>query len=490
MQPSENSVFSPHADKRHVDELFEQNCVVFLLPNRFEDPAWLNEDSLTARARRMQLRHLKGHSDRTVINYSPLHDNENWLFDLAYDFSVFELKTRHITVPVAVPGRPKGVNLPFSVFDGYSGRARAVYDIALRVVQAIIPGSNVRFGIGTRNHRVVSIMEDEQRRVPNIFQLSSGEVALLNMFLSVLRDFDLCEATFTKAEDVRGIVVVDEIDLHLHAVHQHDVLPKLVQMFPRVQFIITTHSPLFVLGLHNALKETGFALYRLPHGQQIAPEEFGEFGRAYQIFTRTSTHIAEMEARARAAEKPLVFVDGTTDIKYFRRAAALLGWHDSLTDVEVRDGGGDANLKKAWKTLTTTTIVDQTVVLLHDCDSDISPREIGNIFRRKIPLVEDNPVHRGLENLFDRKTLRKAMAHKPAFVDIVAAHEATVRGRPQTIAERWQINEDEKSNLCNWLCENGTIEDFRHFDRIRDELGRIPAIAMPLHGSDHDVPSS
>ncbi len=58
MQPSENSVFSPHADKRHVDELFEQNCVVFLPPNRFEDPAWLNEDSLTARARRMQLRHL------------------------------------------------------------------------------------------------------------------------------------------------------------------------------------------------------------------------------------------------------------------------------------------------------------------------------------------------------------------------------------------------------------------------------------------------
>ena len=189
-----------------------------------------------------------------------------------------------------------------------------------------------------------------------------------------------------------------------------------------------------------------------------------------------------MEAQAKAAEKPLIFVDGTTDIKYFRRAAELLGWHDTLIDVEVRNGGGDANLKKAWKTLTTTALIDQTVVLLHDCDSDISPRECENIIRRKIPLVEHNPVRRGIENLFSRETLETAMAHKPAFVDVVAAHEATVRGQPRTIAERWQINEDEKSNLCNWLCENGTIEDFRCFEKIRDELGRIPAIAVPLHG--------
>ena len=181
MQPFENSVFSPQVDQRRADELLERNVAIYLPPNRFEDPAWLNEDNLTAKARRMQRKHLKGHSDRTVINHSPLRDNENWLFDLAYDFSVFELKTRHVTVPVAVPGESKGINLPFSVFEGYSGRARTVYDIALRIIQAIIPGSNVRFGIGTRNHRVVSIMENEQRRVPNIFQLSSGEVALLNM---------------------------------------------------------------------------------------------------------------------------------------------------------------------------------------------------------------------------------------------------------------------------------------------------------------------
>ena len=67
-------------------------------------------------------------------------------------------------------------------------------------------------------------MENERMRVPNVFQLSGGEVSLLNLFLSILRDFDLCQTSFARAEDIRGIVVVDEIDLHLHAVYQYEVL--------------------------------------------------------------------------------------------------------------------------------------------------------------------------------------------------------------------------------------------------------------------------
>ena len=54
--------------------------------------------------------------------------------------------------------------------------------------------------------------------------------------------------------------------------------PSLMRMFPKVQFIVTTHSPLFVLGMDNVFGEDGFALYRLPQGQQISPEEFSEFG--------------------------------------------------------------------------------------------------------------------------------------------------------------------------------------------------------------------
>jgi energy-coupling factor transporter ATP-binding protein EcfA2 len=49
-----------------------------------------------------------------------------------------------------------------------------------------------------------------------------------------------------KLVDNCGIVLVDEIDLHLHPEWQRTVLPRLAKTFPRLQFIVTTHSPIVV----------------------------------------------------------------------------------------------------------------------------------------------------------------------------------------------------------------------------------------------------
>lgn len=48
--------------------------------------------------------------------------------------------------------------------------------------------------------------------------------------------------------DVRGIVIIDEIEQHLHPKLQRQILKTLDDKFPRVQFIMTTHSPLCVSG--------------------------------------------------------------------------------------------------------------------------------------------------------------------------------------------------------------------------------------------------
>ena len=61
-------------------------------------------------------------------------------------------------------------------------------------------------------------------------------------------------------------MLIDEVDLHLHAIHQYEVLPSLIRLFPKVQFIVTTHSPLFVLGMNETVGENGFAIYRMPEG--------------------------------------------------------------------------------------------------------------------------------------------------------------------------------------------------------------------------------
>jgi predicted ATP-binding protein involved in virulence len=40
-----------------------------------------------------------------------------------------------------------------------------------------------------------------------------------------------------------GVVMIDEIDLHLHPKWQREIIPKLIAVFPNIQFIVTTHSP-------------------------------------------------------------------------------------------------------------------------------------------------------------------------------------------------------------------------------------------------------
>ena len=71
------------------------------------------------------------------------------------------------------------------------------------------------------------------------------------------------------------------------------------------------------------------------------------------------------------------------------------------------------------------------------------------------------------------------MTHKSAFIDIVEEHEYTERGQRKTVPEQWTINKDDKSDLCNWLCKKGTLEDFQHFQTILDELRKIPGLFSP-----------
>ena len=75
MSSDQNDYFdsnSFHQNKRKIEDIFSQNCVLYFPPNRFEDPAWLNEENLIAKAQYMDLKKLKGYTSRKIINYSPL----------------------------------------------------------------------------------------------------------------------------------------------------------------------------------------------------------------------------------------------------------------------------------------------------------------------------------------------------------------------------------------------------------------------------------
>ena len=248
-------------------------------------------------------------------------------------------------------------------------------------------------------------------------------------------------------------------------------------MFPNVQFIVTTHSPLFVLGMQQAFGDDGFALYRLPQGHQISPEEFSEFGQAYRAFMATSKFSSDIRAAVDRAQKPIVFVEGTTDQKYLRRAAQLLEKESVLAELEVRDIGGSDNLAKIWKDslLPLTQTLPREVLLLFDCDEHKRrpAASKGKLFQRTIPRQSNNPIQKGIENLFSKGTLEKARQHKPAFVDIDPGRTKIVRGEEHPVSDTWSINQDEKTNLCDWICENAAREDFKHFQVIFDVIEKL-----------------
>ena len=54
-----------------------------------------------------------------------------------------------------------------------------------------------------------------------------------------------------KLTEGRSVVLVDEIDVHLHPSWQREVLPRLARALPRVQFIVTTHSPIVAGSLES-----------------------------------------------------------------------------------------------------------------------------------------------------------------------------------------------------------------------------------------------
>lgn len=81
-------------------------------------------------------------------------------------------------------------------------------------------------------------------------QLSSGFSSILAIYANLLTKIQLRATT---PEDLYGIVFIDEIDAHLHVSLQRKILSFLVKAFPKVQFIVSTHSPFVVSSVSNAV---------------------------------------------------------------------------------------------------------------------------------------------------------------------------------------------------------------------------------------------
>lgn len=93
-------------------------------------------------------------------------------------------------------------------------------------------------------------------------KLPAGYKRLFNIVLDLAyRSYILDE---DKKSNISGVAIVDEIDLHLHPELEQIVLQQLMETFPNVQFIVSTHSPLVIANFNqNAQNANDFRLVKL-----------------------------------------------------------------------------------------------------------------------------------------------------------------------------------------------------------------------------------
>ncbi len=93
---------------------------------------------------------------------------------------------------------------------------------------------------------------DILKRIP-FGALSAGNRSIIAMIGDMMIDFFNHQPEITHPSNFEGIVIIDEIDIHLHPKWQRQLVKSLTDIFPKLQFIASTHSSIPLLG---APKET------------------------------------------------------------------------------------------------------------------------------------------------------------------------------------------------------------------------------------------
>lgn len=196
---------------------------------------------------------------------------------------------------------------------------------------------DVQFNLDTHELDILYRSEGSERERYPMKELSDGYKNTLSMVADIayrmavlnpwLLDRVLSETT--------GIVLIDEIDLHLHPQWQQRIIGDLRTIFPKVQFIVSTHAPLVI----NSVKKENLLI--LTDKQAVEPQN--------EVFGRDANAILNsvMETNERPAEIKQMFqtVYDAIDEQRYDDAAA------TLQKIEEKIGSADPELTSAQVSL-------------------------------------------------------------------------------------------------------------------------------------------
>lgn len=101
-----------------------------------------------------------------------------------------------------------------------------------------------------RSHSFEFAFAEQKTKIPAVW-LSQGYQSTIAWIVDLIGQIYLDAGEPISLEDMEGIVLIDELDLHLHPTWQARLVPVLKRVFPNMQFIVTTHSPMLLPALER-----------------------------------------------------------------------------------------------------------------------------------------------------------------------------------------------------------------------------------------------
>ena len=314
-----------------VRECLSSQVIAYFPPDRYERPNWLHKsyyerisDNFISDGIHLNINEefIDDYKNPITVNCGE-SDLLHWLLDVIAD--------SRIDVDVQSAGK-------LTAYTTNSFEDIKTYSFARHNVQRILStilGEYVKFDLKPRsfgNARFnIVVRKDSKVFSPSLSSLSSGQIALFKMFATIVKYSDSYGVQRScYLSDIKGVVVIDEIELHLHPSMQAEILPKLIKLFPKVQFIITTHSPLFLLGMDKVLGKDSYDIIDLPCASKISTESFSEFISAFKCYENTSFFEKEIQSVLSTltsnsnGNSPLIITEGQTDWVHLEAAYRAL----------------------------------------------------------------------------------------------------------------------------------------------------------------------
>ncbi len=471
--PAEGNHKDVFADEKTVETEMKNGAHAFFPASRREDPNWLNPKSLKAHPTSSSPR-FNTQLDKPLWIETCAEENISWVLDVFLDSLIDLLPGLQLAQEQNLIYR--NINpLELTELRNRSALRRARQNVE-RMLQAILQDQAAQLILNFRNlgSSRISIKMGDGRIIPTLQSLSEGQAQLFHLFATIIRYGERADLNRSvNLSQITGLVVIDEIAAHLHPTLQHDVLPELISLFPKVQFIVSSHSPLFLLGMEKRFGVDRVTILEMPEAKRINSERYSEFGKAFEYIQSTERFEEKIKQRFAAGTKPLILTEGPLDPRYIKAALTRLEEVELLNSFDVEfvgmenekgaHYGGDKGLNHFRNIYEANpSLFHRPILLLYDCDTRKPNEQVGELRVRSIPKnTENTKVKKGIENLFSEDLFKE---------DFYCESPTDDGGSAKYL---------DKPKFCGWICENGSEVDFAKFDSVAQILKEFVEAHQP-----------